>query len=926
MDIVSFNLVRPVRKRGNDGVLRLVEVLKFPRKAVRGAGDEKDKSVRLTTLPALLGSAKDDPLALTGEVGGVSPLQRVYWVLNSLHQFLATENDRMEGKDLSKKVDELLDSFQVDAKEWALNMGIQQSPDVPFRIALLGLRQYLLETMMKAASLPDGQLTKRRPDKRLEKPSRPGQRLEAVPELFERAVKATRLAVISSVVDRSEADMKMLKADDIFDLLNRTTVILDGVGPNIVLPKARVKLIREAKVADLHVVRREWAGYVASEIANIRNVMAGEIFKQRDKTSRETETTTTSETERREQAEREDQSKLNSELAEEVATQLGITVNGHFDASYEYKTPVVTANISGGADIGLSMQRSERHATKIAREAITRSLNRIESRSREIRTRRELLRTKQGNEYALDNSKGDNNHGVYRWVDRVDTYQVFRYPDRFLLEFQIPEPAEFYRWRTDRQKQEKEAVDQPPEWDVTLDDIRFDNLVTLAAKYRASGLSAPPDEEISVAQTLSVEIGKESIPKDMNWVLNPPFASKEVEITIPPNYSATNVMFQGEGYPILAWWEQVDAGNKKGIRSAFASISVGQESKLYWNGGIVNKNKPNMVFKATHGNDNDPGTVGIFQEEDPPYGRALLPIGSTAAIDPDTEEVLLDPPAVNVLKVGVTTVGVLTCSVTFLVKCQRTGQAYSEWQLGVYDALYSAWAQWKKDYETARSRQAVFGSTAADSGSSQRNESIIREELKREVISWLLDESSFDGRPGLKERPKNNTDFADINFERARLDAPTIQFLEQAFEWSNLSYFFYPYYWASRSDWPDLSQIVANDPEFERFLRAGSARVIVPARPGFDVAVKNWLQYQIPFMDGHLPAPDEALYISVDKEIRELTSPWEGGIPGDTWQSRVSTTLLYLEEQGDLPFINDLHQLPAEQGKHYVPKPIIEFT
>jgi hypothetical protein len=151
--------------------------------------------------------------------------------------------------------------------------------------------------------------------------------------------------------------------------------------------------------------------------------------------------------------------------------------------------------------------------------------------------------------------------------------------------------------------------------------------------------------------------------------------------------------------------------------------------------------------------------------------------------------------------------------------------------------------------------------------------------------------------------------------------------MEQAFEWSNLSYFFYPYYWANRNpEWENLSQIVANDPAFEQFLRAGSARVIVPARPGFDLAVKNWLMYQIPFMDGHLPAPDDPLYISIDKEIREMTSPWEGGIPGDTWQSRVGTTLLYLEKDGDLPFKNDLHQLPAEKSKPYFPKPIITFS
>ena len=49
-----------------------------------------------------------------------------------------------------------------------------------------------------------------------------------------------------------------------------------------------------------------------------------------------------------------------------------------------------------------------------------------------------------------------------------------------------------------------------------------------------------------------------------------------------------------------------------------------------------------------------------------------------------------------------------------------------------------------------------------------------------------------------------------------------------------MSWVFYPYYWAARKGLArPRSHGVANDPEFERFLRSGSARVILPARPGF---------------------------------------------------------------------------------------------
>ena len=212
-----------------------------------------------------------------------------------------------------------------------------------------------------------------------------------------------------------------------------------------------------------------------------------------------------------------------------------------------------TVAVSAGVDAGFSMLRSERQARKIAREAVSRAVSRIDSMTRETRTRRELMRTEQGFAYKLDNDTGKNLHGVYRWVDRIDTYQVFSYPNRLMLEFQIPDPAESYRWRTDRA--DAADTDKPPDWDLKLGDIATDRLIELAAKYRATNLPAPPDGEVSVVRTLSVEPGKEWEPSTHNAnVLNPPTASKELEIPIPANYEAVSVSYEGAGYPAQAQW------------------------------------------------------------------------------------------------------------------------------------------------------------------------------------------------------------------------------------------------------------------------------------------------------------------------------------------------------------------------------------
>jgi len=136
-------------------------------------------------------------------------------------------------------------------------------------------------------------------------------------------------------------------------------------------------------------------------------------------------------------------------------------VNGYFDASVQYKTPVATVNIGGGADVSLSIQRGERFASKVAREAVTRAVRRVDTRTRETRSERELRRNKDVTHYELSNT-GDNLHAVYRWVDRVDRFQLFRYPERLQLEFQLPEPAEFYRKRTAASASAAAGVNKPP--------------------------------------------------------------------------------------------------------------------------------------------------------------------------------------------------------------------------------------------------------------------------------------------------------------------------------------------------------------------------------------------------------------------------------------------------------------------------------
>jgi hypothetical protein len=197
---------------------------------------------------------------------------------------------------------------------------------------------------------------------------------------------------------------------------------------------------------------------------------------------------------------------------------------------------------------------------------------------------------------------------------------------------------------------------------------------------------------------------------------------------------------------------------------------------------------------------------------------------------------------------------------------------------------------------------------------------MIVDEIKRQVIAWLLDEEPFQGRPALLANS------IDTDIPKALASAPDIQFLEQAFEWINVTYVPYPYYWAQRRTqgaassqasrgsaggkttaastdlaWDDLITIETNDDNLARFLRAGSIRVVVPARPGFEEAVAYYLLYGRPWQGGPPPLPGDSDYLSVATEIHDLLVPPADGEPGESWETRLPTTFQWLDPDPKLP-------------------------
>ena len=139
----------------------------------------------------------------------------------------------------------------------------------------------------------------------------------------------------------------------------------------------------------------------------------------------------------------------------------------------------------------------------------------------------------------------------------------------------------------------------------------------------------------------------------------------------------------------------------------------------------------------------------------------------------------------------------------------------------------------------------------------------------------------------------------DVAASRAR--GRHVQFLEQAFDWDNLSWIFYPYFWASPPTWVQrLAREDQTDPNLTAFLQAGSARVLLAVTPAYDDAVLHYLCTREPWDGGAAPVIGDPLYLPLHEELRRQQDDRYGAKPeGESWDFTVPTMLAYLHGSSD---------------------------
>lgn len=246
------------------------------------------------------------------------------------------------------------------------------------------------------------------------------------------------------------------------------------------------------------------------------------------------------------------------------------------------------------------------------------------------------------------------------------------------------------------------------------------------------------------------------------------------------------------------------------------------------------------------------------------------------------------------------------CSIK--IECSLTAERLKQWQQAVYDAIVDAHDKALNAYQSEHENEKALTAVRQDNNSSESKREIERAELKRASIAMIRKNNfedngaiTFSGNTPLGGLPL-------IEFNKATRQGADARFFEEAFEWSDMTYLYYPYFWARREVWFDLMQQTDSDLLFESFLKSGAARVNLSVRPGFEAAVLYYLSTGQIWGGGTVPIIGEPLYVALISEIvagKGLSIDAAEPV-GESWTYSVQTDLIALDpdDQAISPTIN----------------------
>jgi hypothetical protein len=104
-----------------------------------------------------------------------------------------------------------------------------------------------------------------------------------------------------------------------------------------------------------------------------------------------------------------------------------------------------------------------------------------------------------------------------------------------------------------------------------------------------------------------------------------------------------------------------------------------------------------------------------------------------------------------------------------------------------------------------------------------------------------------------------------------------VRFINQAIEWENVVTFLYSYFWDLPGSWTFIRELRHPDATRQAFLRAGSARVVLTVRKGWEA---KWMKFaQDGTVDADIAPTATGPYLSIAQEIAAYDDRNYPGVP-----------------------------------------------
>lgn len=254
--------------------------------------------------------------------------------------------------------------------------------------------------------------------------------------------------------------------------------------------------------------------------------------------------------------------------------------------------------------------------------------------------------------------------------------------------------------------------------------------------------------------------------------------------------------------------------------------------------------------------------------------------------------------------------------VGYKVRSELLDNSYDDWRVNAWASIKQAYANEVAIYEEKLAARAIGQGVHIHGRNPEHNREIIKNELKRAAVKFLSNDMGIlivDGMVRFGEIFDAADDTGDFDLEEARAEGMITQFFEQAFEWHNMTWHLYPYFWAKQSRQHGKLLAEDVDPKMRNFLSAGAARVVVPVPDVYEDAVLNFFNTNEIWSGGEPPMIDDPEYISIAEELKQgrensFNSPiyYEGaGTPPpfiiDEWEVKLPTSLVKLQSGDALP-------------------------